>query len=92
LKVGLHGAYSLFFIHKEIYSPIPEKLKIIHGDAYLFHKAVESGKNTYCIHNFFYYSPWNCTVAKVCKDGKEILIEEDNKIWEELILNKEVLL
>jgi hypothetical protein len=91
-NVGLHGAYSLFFMIKDLYTPIPEKLKVIHGDAYLYCKTVELKRKVYCIYDFFYYSPWNVTVSSVCRDGKEILIEDDLKIWDEMLLRKEVFL
>jgi len=85
VKVGLHGAYSLFFVHKKAYPPIPEKLKVIHGDAYLQNKTVENGKITYCMYNFFYYSPWNYTLARVCINDKAILIENDLMVWNDMV-------
>ena len=92
MNVGLHGAFSLFFMTKESYKPIPEKLKVIHGDAYLHNKTVESGGRIYCIHDFFYYSPWNTTISKVCKDEKASLISDDLMAWDEMVLNKEVII
>jgi hypothetical protein len=92
VNVGLHGAFSLFFMTKESYKPIPEKLKVIHGDAYLHNKTVESGGRIYCIHDFFYYSPWNTTISSVCKNGKEVVIENDLTAWDKMIEVGEVIL
>jgi len=85
IDVGLHGAYSLFFMTKQSYIPIPEKLKVIHGDAYLHGKTVELKRKIYCMHDFFYYSPWNVTISSVCKNGKEVLIENDLAAWDKMI-------
>jgi len=77
---------------KESYIPIPDKLKIVCGDAYLWNKMRELDKTHHMMYNYFYYSPWNVTVNFITKtDELAQILREDLENWDRMIENKEVM-
>jgi GT2 family glycosyltransferase len=90
--IGFHGGFSYFFCRKESYIPIPDKLKIVCGDAYLWNKMRELDKTHHMMYNYFYYSPWNVTVNFITKiDELAQILREDLENWDRMIENKEVM-
>lgn len=77
-SVGMHGAFALFFCHRNQYIPIPEELKILSGDAYLWNKMISMGRNHFIMYNFFFYSPWgiSCSIVNDAEETKEIHMQD----------------
>lgn len=81
--IGLHGAFALFFVKKCDYIEIPDKFKIIHGDAYLFNvMRLKKKKTHYVMHNYFFHSPFgvSCGIAFNEPDGHKAL-QDDLSNW-----------
>ena len=89
--IGFHGGFSYFFCRKEAYTPIPDKLKIVCGDAYLWNKMREFDKMHHMMYNYFYYSPWNVTINHITKnDDLAKILRDDLDHWEQMLKDKEV--
>lgn len=69
--VGMHGAFALFFCHRNQYITIPDIFKILSGDAYLWNKMISMGRTHHVMYNFFFHSPFgvSCGVVFAEPDG-----------------------
>ena len=74
--MDLFWGIAIFF-HKNAYNEIPEELKIIHGDTWIFEKAKKQGKKNYFINNQLVYhfgslSHGDKSFNPVCINDKKI--------------------
>jgi glycosyltransferase involved in cell wall biosynthesis len=56
-----YGFGCLFFLHKEIWTPIPEGLDIYFGDNFIFDLQMAQGKQNYFIANLDFYTQFAAT-------------------------------